>query len=89
MTVNTPYTAIRCELYDYLELACVYNYDIEASLTDGTIIEGRAQTLEIADGAEYLLIVDANSKHHIRLDRLRMLTVKSPDRTFDSVSFTP
>ena len=48
---------ISCELHDYLEIACLYGYQVKLTLKDDRIIEGKAvDVLTTAEKREYLII---------------------------------
>ncbi len=32
---------IKCEIYDYIEIICLYRYMVKLTLTDGTHIQGQ------------------------------------------------
>lgn len=63
---------ISCQLYDYVEIACLYHYPIKFLLRDGGVIEGIAldtlrndiaeECIKIkltSDGTEQLLVLDS------------------------------
>ncbi|MGZ4960173.1 MAG: Rho-binding antiterminator [Methylomonas sp.] len=78
---------VSCELHDYLEIACLYGYQVRLKLKDGQIIEGKAiDTLTTADKHEYL-IVDTGQQQQIELNLLTKLQVLTPNAKFKDVSF--
>ena len=51
-----PYTPIRCDLYDYIEIACLRHYTLTIKLLDGEKIQGKAETTKIEDKQEFLIV---------------------------------
>jgi Rho-binding antiterminator len=45
---------LNCDLHDYLEIACLYKFEVELLLTDGTMILGVAITTKTIEKNEYL-----------------------------------
>ncbi len=84
---TTPYQPIDCQLYDYLEIACMDAYDIQVTLREGQTVRGKASTTETRKDGEYLIINTASGTESVRLDQLMTLDVESEARRFDSVSF--
>ncbi len=56
MSTEKTYRPINCGLYDYLEIACLYHYDLDIKLRDGTLLKCAAQTTLIKEGAEFLVV---------------------------------
>ena len=83
-----PYVPVDCNLYDYLEIACLHSYEVELCLHDESIVTGRAKTTRIKDGCEFLVVKDKHESRSIRLDLISNLRVLSSPRQFDSVSFS-
>ena len=78
---------ISCTLHDYLEIACLYGYQIRLTLKDNQTIEGKAiDTLTTAEKREYLLI-DNGQKLQIELTELKKLQVLTPHAQFKEVVF--
>ena len=79
--------SISCALHDYLEIACLYGYQVRLTLKDNQTIEGKAiDTLTTAEKCEYLLI-DNGQKHQIELTELKELRVLTPHAQFQEVVF--
>lgn len=80
--------SISCELHDYLEIACLYGYQVRLTLKDRQIIEGKAiDTLTTAEKREYL-IIDSGQRLQIELNQLVKLQVLTPDAKFKAVNFS-
>lgn len=79
--------AIACELHDYLEIACLYHYQVKLTLKDHSTLEGKAiDTLTTAEKREYLLL-DNGQEQRIELNQLKKLTVLTPNAAFSEVVF--
>ena len=83
------YTPIDCNLYDYVEIACLYRYPVRVTITDGTSLTGIAvDTVIDADKSESLkLDVDDGDSRLIRLDTLVVLEALATDARFSKVHF--
>lgn len=78
---------ISCERHDYIEIACLYGYQVRLKLTDGQSIEGKAVDIVTKDKREYLLIRHDKEQHSIDLTQLVKLQVLTPHAKFSKVSF--
>ena len=80
---------IRCELYDYIEIACLDGYRVRLSLAGGEQITGDAETTGIDPATgEYLQLVDVDGRRlQISLDTLCTMTVLSRPCRFEEVQF--
>ncbi len=94
MTDHLPpdYTPIDCNLYDYVEIACLYRYPVRIATTTGDIVTGTAATTTIdrdenGDKVEYLELDVDGSPARIRLDSLSVLEPLVEDARFGKVRF--
>jgi Rho-binding antiterminator len=78
--------SISCDLHDYLEIACMYRYQVKLTLKDGQVIEGKAMDIKTVDRREYLLIEQGQTKQ-VELGRLNKLLVLTPNAKFEQVFF--
>lgn len=72
--MDNHYQPIDCGLHDYLEIACLYHYQLRIELTDGQCLEGRALTTETREQAEFLHIETQGKELSLRLDQLLAIT---------------
>ncbi|MGZ5055128.1 MAG: Rho-binding antiterminator [Methylobacter sp.] len=84
-------SSISCDLHDYLEVACMYGYQVQLTLNDHRIIEGKAiDTMTTADKREFL-VIDMDHGHgqkeQIELNQIRKLQVQTPNAKFSEVIF--
>lgn len=78
---------ISCELHDYLEIACLYAYQVRLILKDQQIIEGKAiDTMTTAEKREYL-VIDNGKKQPIELRQIKKLQVLTANAKFSEVVF--
>lgn len=84
MTKQEPYEPIDCNLYDYLEIACLHRYEVALQLRDGSEVQGLARTTKTQKDGEYLVL---GENTELRLDQILHLAVLSEPRSFDSVTF--
>jgi len=87
MDAEKPYIPIDCNLYDYLEIACLLAYEVELALSDGSSLRGVAMTTRTSANAEFLVLKVSGNDLSVRLDLLVTLQVLSKPRQFDSVLF--
>ncbi|MCQ8179706.1 Rho-binding antiterminator [Methylomonas sp. SURF-1] len=75
---------IACNLHDYLEIACIYGYRVKLTLTDGSVVAGKAvDTVTTADKREYLQL----DTERVETNRLAKLEVLTPGAKFKEVLF--
>ena len=77
---------ISCNLHDYLEIACMYHYQVKIVLNDNQSLEGKAMDIVNSAGREYL-IIENDQKHPIELNRLVKLKALTPNVIFDEIHF--
>ncbi len=84
----TDYTPIDCNLYDYVEIACMYRYPVRAATTDGRILTGIASdTMVDADKVEYLELLVDGERDRLRLDRIASFEPLVENARFGKVRF--
>ncbi len=77
---------IRCDLYDYFEIACMRREFIELQMQNGETFRGTAIDLQTKDGREWLFL-DRIDLPQIQLD-LREIQVLVFPRTGQSIKIT-
>ncbi|MDO9214345.1 MAG: Rho-binding antiterminator [Methylococcales bacterium] len=79
---------ISCELHDYLEIACMYGYQVKLTLKDDRIIEGKAvDVLTTAEKREYLIIDTGREQQKIESHQLSKMQVLTANAKFKEVLF--
>ena len=80
--------AISCELHDFVEVACMYGYQLKLTLKDQQTLEGKAiDIVSSADKGECLVIANNDTKQQIALTELAKMEVTTPNAKFSEVIF--
>lgn len=80
------YQPLACDLYDYLEIACMHRYQLDIELVDGSHLRGQALTTETtASKEEFLLVRTNDSEQRLRMDRLLAITPQDAGARFGRV----
>ncbi|WP_220815893.1 Rho-binding antiterminator [Pseudomonas paralcaligenes] len=83
--MNT-YRPLDCDLYDYLELACLHGYRLQIELVEGASFVARALDTRTAPSKEeFLLLQTEDGQREVRLDQLRAITPLDPGARFGRV----
>ncbi|MBB1519154.1 Rho-binding antiterminator [Aquipseudomonas guryensis] len=84
--MNDSYQPIACDLYDYLEIACLHHYHLRIELTDGSELQAEAVTTEInASKEEFFIVRGAAGEQRLRMDRLLAITPLDAGASFGRV----
>lgn len=78
---------ISCELHDFVEVACMYGYQVRLTLKNNQIIEGKAIDIVTSPEKRECLVIDSNTHQHIDLTELARMQVLSPNAKFNEVKF--
>jgi Rho-binding antiterminator len=83
---------INCDTYDYLEIACLYHYDIEVIMRNKILIRGKALNVGVVilhDVKQECLLVEQEDKRQLWLatSDLLNLHVITLNPQFTDVSF--
>lgn len=82
----STYRPLDCDLYDYLELACLHGYRLQIELVEGTSFVARALDTRTAPSKEeFLLLQTEDGQREVRLDQLRAITPLDPGARFGRV----
>jgi Rho-binding antiterminator len=80
---------ISCSDYDYIEIACMYNYPVKLTLKTGEVIQGSAvDTQRNQQREELIKIKTANGEALVVLDSILTLQVSIQNPHFQEVSFS-
>lgn len=85
--MNKP---ISCELFDYIEIACMFGYRLKLSLSNGETLVGKALTTRTTtDKIEQLLIQNLHDNKQLAVDTrtISALEVLTPNARFKHVNF--
>jgi Rho-binding antiterminator len=78
---------IPCELHDFVEVACMYRYQLKLILKNGEVIEGKAVDILSVDQQELLVVDAGGEKKQIDLMALSKMQVLTPSAKFSEVVF--
>ena len=80
---------MRCDLHDYLEIACLFTYRVSLRLENGSQRTGKPQTTVTEPGGrEYLVFEDADGhEFRIPLGELVSMTVLDNGARFKHIDF--
>jgi Rho-binding antiterminator len=82
----STYRPLDCDLYDYLELACLHSYRLQIELVEGPSFVARALDTRTAPSKEeFLLLQTEGGQQEVRLDQLRAITPLDPGARFGRV----
>ena len=79
--------AISCDLHDFVEIACMYGYQLKLMLKNNQIIEGKAIDIVNSPEKRECLVIDSGSRQHIELTHLARMQVLTPNAKFSEVVF--
>lgn len=79
--------AISCELHDFVEVACMYGYQLKLILKNNQIIEGKAIDIVNSPERRECLVIDNDSRQQIELTQLAKMQVLTPHAKFNEVVF--
>ena len=77
--------AISCELHDFVEVACMYRYQLKLILKNKQTIEGKAIDIVNSSENRECLVLDGNPQQQIELTQLARLEVLTPNAKFREV----
>ena len=85
------YVNIACQLYDYIEIACMYGLEVSVVLKGGNTINGKALTTVIDKrndvATECIQMSIDKTKQNIALNEIAQLHAITDNPHFSSVSF--
>ena len=80
---------IRCDLHDYIEIACMYGFEVELETKNGEIFSGKAQTIASdSQKQECLVLSQADIQKQVVLSQLRRMRALTQNPHFTTVEFT-
>ena len=82
-------TRISCDLHDYVEIACLFSYELRLTLRDGGNVVGNAKdTRTSSDRVEYLILDTDSDRIEIAMREIAHIAVLTPGARFNEVSFS-
>jgi len=85
----SQYQPMNCDLYDYLEIACMHAYPLRVELVDGGELQATALDTRTAPSKEeFLRVRDEQGEREIRLDQLLAITPLNEGAQFGRVELS-
>lgn len=84
---DDDYVSVDCNVFDYVEVACLYRYPVRLHLTDGGQLDGTAVDTRVGNGAEFLVLDVGGGQEQVRLDRIAALETRIEGAKFSRVPF--
>ena len=85
--MGNQYNPISCGDYDYIEVACLYGYDVELVL-DENVVRGKAITTKRSDAVEYMVLQQEDDEQlSVRADEIVKLIVLTKNARFSEHTF--
>ena len=79
---------LRCELHDYVEIACTFQYQVQLSLNTGETITGKAVDIQLDGNREECLKLKVEQEHAlVRLTDILQMKSCANNPHFDLVEF--
>jgi len=79
---------LSCELHDYIEIACLYGFEIKLELRNDDIIRGIAKTTETSpDKREWLVLVIESQNQKFDLSDILSMEAITINNHFNKVLF--
>ena len=79
--------AISCDLHDFVEVACMYGYQLKLILKNDQIIEGKAIDIVNSPEKNECLVIDSDTRQQVELIRLAKMEVLTPNAKFSEIIF--
>lgn len=79
--------AISCELHDFVEVACMYGYQLKLFLKNNQVIEGKAIDIVNSPERRECLVIENDSRQQIELTQLARMQILTPNAKFNEVVF--
>ena len=84
--MNNP--IIDCAVHDYVEIACLYGFDLTLKLDDNTTRQGKALDVKLnANRDECLVLEEEGKAHQVVLNRVKSMRVINDNPHFEIVEF--
>lgn len=79
---------LSCDLHDYIEIVCLYQYPLKLTLSSGAVLTGTARTTQYNDKRqECLLLQQQETEQQVLLDDIALLEVTIANPHLQQVRF--
>jgi Rho-binding antiterminator len=86
---SDDYEPVDCNVFDYVEIACMYRYPVRIFFRDGRQLDGTAVDTAVEAGRGEFLVLDIDGKsERVRLDTIATLETRVAGARFSRVNIT-
>ncbi|TQV72150.1 hypothetical protein FLL45_18185 [Aliikangiella marina] len=79
---------IDCAVHDYVEIACMYGFDLTLKLDDESTCQGKALDVTIDNNRDECLVIEEKGKTlQVVLNRVKSMKVINENPHFEIVDF--
>lgn len=79
---------LSCDLHDYIEIVCLYQYPLKLTLSSGAVLTGTARTTQYNDKRqECLQIQQQETEQQVLLDDIALLEVTIANPHLQQIRF--
>lgn len=82
---NPTSKIIDCAVHDYIEVACLYAYELELRMLDGQQNQGKAITTRTQAGREWLVLQGEQGQFEVELNQVRSIKALTANRYFTEI----
>ena len=73
---------MTCASYDYIEMACMFGYEVELFTKEGASIIGLAKTTKNINKVEHIVMITQGEERLVDLNSLNRIKVLTPNARF-------
>ena len=79
---------LPCHLHDFIEIACLYGFEIQLRLKNNDVVQGNALTTNIASNkTEYLMVLVSDQNVRVDLTDIKFMRAVTRNPHFDLIEF--
>lgn len=82
---------ISCELFDYIEIACMFGYHVRLTIRNGDTLVGKALTTQIDQDKHEQMIIQTDKtgeqRQSVDTGTIKSLDVLTPNARFRHIDF--
>lgn len=78
---------IQCDYHDYVEIACMFGYEVRVATTDGQLLSGLALDTQSDGNSEFLVLKAPDRRFLIRLSAVTSFEALTEGARFGKLRF--
>ena len=79
---------LSCDKHDYLEIVCMFHYELQVTEKSGRVYTGKARDVKIVEEqTEALVLQDFESETFIATNQIASIDVLTPNARFKTICF--